>query len=152
MERQSNIPQKAPSYLSAWNKVATGDVVDGEIYFVQGHRECPMFFGFRKDGVWYAQTGAEPYDLTADSEPPTVFQMRVLDSLLVSSSLVPEEYQLVKLTTGEFQIAFQEKKYDFTNTQNWHLDVFGEVVLNVERRIGRISPTVEFWVVNNEEN
>lgn len=103
-------------------------------YLLVGSRECHYLFGYKKDGAWFVHTDGEDYEL---SKPPEyVCEIGpVKDYIDQSQELVPTYYQLVELANGRLQVAFLSEKYSFADSE-WHIDVFGEVVIQPKKRLG----------------
>lgn len=108
---------------------------EGIQYFLSGSRECESLFGYKKDGLWYANSDGEDYAL--DSEPSEVCEIGGIENYFdADAELIPTEYQVVELADGRYQIAFLSEKYAFSD-QSWHIDVFADALIHPKQRLGR---------------
>lgn len=110
---------------------------EGVQYFLRGSRECESLFGYKKDGLWYANSDGEDYAL--EDGPSQVCEIGTIEHYFdADAETVPTEYQVVELADGRFQVAFLSEKHPFAN-QTWHIDVFADARIEPKRRLGRYT-------------
>lgn len=119
-------------------KVSIEKAEDNTQYLLLGSRECETLFGYTKDGIWFANADTEDYELSRN--PTHIVSIDNDIQFLYDSTIqvVPQEYQVVQLEDGRYQVAYLSKKYPFVSKQDWHLDVFGECVISPSKVLGSV--------------